>query len=100
MVVFLNLRKNMVEQEYLIVMDFLSKSIRIIELTREEEYESLQYEDFGEFVETIQEKYGFDLDNSEWMLTETPGHELKTFVFKNGEDVSKGKLDDIIFKMY
>ena len=89
----------MIEQEYLVVMDFSTKNLLIIELTEEEEFESLQYEDFGEFVETIQEKYGFNLEYSQWMLTEFPDNELKTLVFKNGKEVSKGRVDDLIYKI-
>lgn len=89
----------MIEQEYLVVMDFSNKSLRIIELTADEEFESSKYEDFGEFVETLQEKYGFDYENSQWMLTETPRNELQTFVYKGGHEVSNGRIDEEIYNL-
>ena len=89
----------MIEQEYLVVMDFSTRNLLIIELTEEEEFESLQYEDFSEFVETIEEKYGFNFEYSQWMLTEFPNKELKTLVFKNGKEVGQGRVDDFIYKI-
>lgn len=59
-------------KRYLNVLDFTAKEVMIIGLTEEESKKSELYSHLYDFVnyEKIDEKYGFDLGNSEFMLTE------------------------------
>lgn len=96
-VVFLKLRQNM-EPKYLLVFDYTIGALNIIELTPEELKESEneeKYDDFEDFLRTIEDKYGFSVDNANWMTTEN----LDTYIYKNGKEVSGGKIDDEIFKL-
>ena len=53
---------------------FFNKFIRgaaaIQYLTEEEKIESEKYEDFSEFIETLEDKYGFNLGYCSWMSYE------------------------------
>ena len=57
--------------------------LNIIKLTDEELKESEMYEDFEDFLSTIEEKYGFRLSNYQWMTTE----ELNICRYENGREV-------------
>ena len=85
------------EPKYLIILDFTIGALNIIELTDEERKEAAsdKYEDFDEFLRTIEDKYGFTVDNCNWMTTEN----LDTYIYKNGQEVSNGCIDNEIFKM-
>lgn len=56
---------------YLNVLDFSKQEVMIITLTEEESKKSTMYGTLYDFVnyEKIDVKYGFDLGNSEFMLT-------------------------------
>ena len=41
-----------------------------IRLSEEEKIESEKYEDFSEFIETLEDKYGFNLGYCSWMSYE------------------------------
>lgn len=60
------------EPRYVIICNFdpISGEILKIRLTDEELAESAKYEDFEEYLSTLEEKYEFDLSNSVWMATD------------------------------
>ena len=58
------------EPKYVLILDFCVGCLNIIKLTDEELRESENYEDFESFLSTIEEKYGFRLNNCQWMVTE------------------------------
>lgn len=58
------------EPKYVIILDFCIGALNIIKLTEEELNESEKYDDFETFLSTIEEKYGFRLNNCQWMTTE------------------------------
>jgi len=71
------------ETNYVIILDFCGGYLNIIHLTPEEIKESEKYEDFGEFLSTLEEKYGFRLKDCEWMTAES----LKIYHYENGKEV-------------
>ena len=72
------------EPKYVIILDYCSGSLSIIRLTPEELKESEKYDDFEEFLATLEEKYGFRVSNCQWMTTET----LQVYYYENGKEVS------------
>lgn len=58
--------------KYLNVLDFTSKAVKIIRLSKEESQKVNLYSSIYDFLqfEKIDEKYNFDLGNSEVMITE------------------------------
>ena len=64
------------EPKYVLILDFFVGCLNIIKLTDEELRESEEYEDFEDFLLTIEEKYGFRLNSCQWMVTEKSGHPL------------------------
>ena len=86
------------EPRYLIVLDYTIGALNIIELTDEELKESQneeKYDDFDAFLRTIEDKYGFSVDNCNWMTTEN----LDTYIYKNGREISNGNIDNLIEEM-
>jgi hypothetical protein len=73
------------EPRYVIILDFCIGVLNIIRLTDEEVKESEQYNDFEEYLSTLENKYGFRLDNCQWMTTEN----LNVYWYDNGQEVSK-----------
>ena len=69
--------------KYVIILDFCVGALNIIKLTEEELQESGNYDDFKDFLSTIEDKYGFKLNNSQWMTTES----LQIYWFENGREV-------------
>lgn len=55
---------------YLILLDYSVGELIKIRLTEEEKIESESYEDFEEFIYTLEEKYNFKLLNCCWMSCE------------------------------
>ena len=51
------------EPRYVLILVFCVGGLNIIKLTYEELRESENYEDFEDFLSTIEKKYGFKLDN-------------------------------------
>ena len=51
------------EPKYVLILDFFVGCLNIIKLTDEELRESEEYEDFEDFLLTIEEKYGFRLNS-------------------------------------
>ena len=72
------------EPRYFIILDFCIGVLNIIRLTDEEVKESEQYNDFEEYLSTLENKYGFRLDNCQWMTTEN----LNVYWYENGQEVS------------
>ena len=72
------------EPRYVIILDFCIGVLNIIRLTDEEVKESEQYNDFEEYLSTLEGKYVFRLNNCQWMTTEN----LKVYWYDNGQEVS------------
>ena len=77
------------EPNYVYILDFTQGIQNIIHLTPEEVKASEGYESFEEFLETIEEKYGFELSNCQWMCSET----LKVYLYENGKEADAPLLD-------
>lgn len=73
------------EPRYVIILDFCIGALNIIRLTDEEVKESEQYNDFEEYLSTLENKYGFRLNNCQWMTTEN----LNVYWYNNGQEVSR-----------
>lgn len=76
------------EPKYVLILDFTLGCLNIIELTEEEVEASEKYEDFSDFLSTLEEKYGFRLGNSQWMVTES----LSIYHYKDGKEVKYAEL--------
>ena len=72
------------EPRYVTILDFCIGVLNIIRLTDEEVKESERYDDFEEFLSTLEDKYGFRLNNCQWMTTEN----LNVYWYDNGQEVS------------
>ena len=59
------------EPEYVILLDFSTGEIIKIKLSERQRKESEQYDDFEEYLATLEKEYGFRLDDCQWMITET-----------------------------
>ena len=55
---------------YLVLLDYSVGELIKIRLTEEEKIESESYEDFEEFIYTLEDKYYFKLSNCSWMCCE------------------------------
>ena len=73
------------EPRYVIIVDFCIGALNIIRLTDEEVKESEQYDDIEEYLSTLEDKYGFRLNNCQWMTTEY----LNVYWYENGQEVNK-----------
>ena len=73
------------EPRYVIILDFCIGALNIIRLTDDEVKESGKYDDFESFLSTLEDKYGFKLNNCQWMTTEN----LNVYWYDNGQEVSK-----------
>ena len=58
------------ETNYLILLDYSVGELIKIRLTEQEKIESESYQDFEEFIYTLEEKYNFKLSNCSWMCCE------------------------------
>ena len=72
------------EPRYVIILDFCIDALNIIRLTDEEVKESEQYNDFEEYLSTLEGKYVFRLNNCQWMMTEN----LSVYWYEDGQEVS------------
>lgn len=59
------------ETNYIIIFDYSAGEVIKIKLTKEQIGESYKYDDFEAFLETLEDKYDFKLNNCLWMSTET-----------------------------
>ena len=73
------------EPKYIIILDFCIDALNIIRLTDEEIKESERYDDFENFLSTLEDKYGFRLNNCQWMTTET----LSIYWYENGRKTDR-----------
>lgn len=73
------------EPRYVIILDFCIGALNIIRLTDDEVKESGKYDDFESFLSTLEDKYGFRLNNCQWMTTEN----LNIYWYEHGQEVSK-----------
>lgn len=71
------------EPKYVLILDYCTGALNIIELTDEEIKESCNYDDFESFLVTIEDKYGFRLKDCNWMTTEN----LNIYRYKNGKEI-------------
>ena len=55
---------------YVVLLDCSIGEIIKIRLTEEEKAKSEEYDDFSEFLETLEDKYGFHLNCCSWMSCE------------------------------
>lgn len=55
---------------YIVLLDYTIGELIKIRLTEEEKIESESYEDFEEFICTLEDKYNFRLSNCCWMSCE------------------------------
>ena len=76
------------EPKYVLILDFFVGCMNIIRLTDEELRESENYENFENFLITIEDKYGFKLKNCNWMTTEN----LDIYCYQNGEEAELNLL--------
>lgn len=53
--------------KYVLLLDYAGGTLIKIKLTDEEQKESESYEDFDEFLHTLEDKYTFRLKDCEWM---------------------------------
>ena len=58
------------ETNYLILLDYSVGELIKIRLTEQEKIESESYQDFEEFIYTLENKYDFKLSNCSWMNCE------------------------------
>lgn len=72
------------ETNYVIILDFCGGYLNIIHLTDEEIKESEHYENFEEFLCTLEDEYGFRLKDCQWMTTES----LNIYRYEEGKEVS------------
>ena len=72
------------EPRYVIILDFCIGVLNIIRLTDDEVKESEEYDDFEEYLSTLEDKYGFRLNNCQWLTTEN----LNVYWYDNGQEVS------------
>ena len=71
------------EPRYVLILDFCFGCLNTIKLTDEELRESEKYEDFTDFLSTLEEKYEFRLSDCNWMVTEN----LSIYRYENGKEV-------------
>lgn len=76
------------EPKYVLILDFFVGCLNIIKLTDEGLRESEEYEDFEDFLLTIEEKYGFRLNSCQWMVTEN----LDIHCYQNREETEPNLL--------
>ena len=58
------------ETNYLILLDYSVGELIKIRLTEQEKIESESYQDYEEFIYTLEDKYNFRLSNCSWMCCE------------------------------
>lgn len=55
------------QTKFVLLLDYTGGTLIKIKLTEEEQEKSLEYEDFEEFLHTLEDKYEFRLRDCEWM---------------------------------
>lgn len=62
--------EKIMETNYIIILDFSVGEVIRIKLDKKQKEESEKYVDFEEYLETLEEKYDFNLKDCLWMVTE------------------------------
>ena len=55
------------QTKFVLLLDYTGGTLIKIKLTEEEQEKSLEYEDFEDFLHTLENKYEFRLRDCEWM---------------------------------
>lgn len=55
------------QTKFVLLLDYTGGTLIKIQLTKKEQEESLEYEDFEDFLHTLEDKYEFRLRDCEWM---------------------------------
>lgn len=55
------------QTKFVLLLDYTGGTLIKIKLTEEEQEKSLKYEDFEDFLHTLEDKYEFRLRDCEWM---------------------------------
>jgi hypothetical protein len=55
------------QTKFVLLLDYTGGTLIKIKLTEEEQEKSLEYEDFENFLHTLEDKYEFRLRDCEWM---------------------------------
>jgi hypothetical protein len=55
------------QTKFVLLLDYTGGTLIKIKLTEEEQEKSLEYEDFEDFLHTLEDKYEFRLRDCEWM---------------------------------
>lgn len=55
------------QTKFVLLLDYAGGTLIKIQLTKKEQEESLEYEDFEDYLHTLEDKYEFRLRNCEWM---------------------------------
>ena len=71
------------EPRYVLLLDYNSGNLTIIRLTDDELKTSERYDDFEEFLATLEDRYQFRLKDCNWMTTES----LTIYRYKDGKEV-------------
>ena len=58
---------NKKQTNFVLLLDYAGGTLIKIKLTEDEKKESLEYEDFEDFLYTLEDKYEFRLRDCEWM---------------------------------
>ena len=72
------------EPRYVLLLDYNSGNLTIIRLTDDELKTSERYDDFEDFLATLEDRYQFRLKDCNWMTTES----LTIYRYKDGKEVS------------
>lgn len=70
------------KHQYVVILDYCIGAVNLIELSDEEIAESEKYEDFEEFLSTLEDKYDFRLSDCNWMTTD----HLDIYKYQNGNE--------------
>lgn len=73
------------EPRYVLLLDYNSGNLTIIRLTDDELKASERYDDFEEFLATLEDRYQFRLKDCNWMTTES----LTINRYEDGKEISK-----------
>lgn len=72
------------EPRYVLLLDYNSGNLTIIRLTDDELKASERYDDFEEFLATLEDRYQFRLKDCNWMTTES----LTIYRYEDGKEIS------------
>lgn len=68
------------EINYLIILDFTNGCLNIIKMNAEEKEAAYKFDDFEQFLYTLEDKYGFKVSQNQWMTTE----KVDIYHYENG----------------